>query len=195
VPPLANPRHELFVQRMIDGERNGRSQGQIYKSCGYGCSNAAAEAAASRLLKDVKVQNRIDELLRRGAKRAETTINSLLAELEHVRFAASNAEQFSAAVSAITSKAKLAGLWVDKAEIGGPGDFAGCDTVEKVMDKARQELGNDAAELMAAMLADDARDKLVALDRIREDLIEQIMSEATLIPNAGNGAGNQDAER
>jgi hypothetical protein len=44
-----------------------------------------------------------------------------------------DAEQFAAATSAAMSRAKLAGLLVDKVEVGGPGAFDHVETIEDVV--------------------------------------------------------------
>jgi hypothetical protein len=59
---------------------------------------------------------RLAELQSRAACRAVVTVESLIAEAEQVRAAALENGQLSAAVSAITAKAKLAGLWLEKRE-------------------------------------------------------------------------------
>ena len=113
MPVLKNTRHEYFAQSMA----KGKSQRQAYIDAGYDCSNEnIIDAAASRLLSNVKVSARITELKERAAVKTEVTIQSLLEELEAARVAAMGAEvvQSSAAVSASMAKAKLLGLVIDK---------------------------------------------------------------------------------
>ncbi|MEH2570129.1 hypothetical protein [Bradyrhizobium sp. AZCC 2289] len=82
-----------------------------------------------------------------GAKLAEVTIQSLLAELEQARVAAQDDRQFSAAVQAIAGKARLTGL--DSRESGGGsgGQFDRCETVEQVMAMLVAECGSAAQAL------------------------------------------------
>src|SRR5689334_15730434 len=56
--PLKNARHEKFAQKLAKGEHASTA----YKGAGYSATGNAAEAAASRLLRDVKVQARVEEL-------------------------------------------------------------------------------------------------------------------------------------
>lgn len=56
--PLKNARHEKFAQELA----KGAVQSEAYKLAGYSATGNAAEAAASRLLRDVKVQKRVDEI-------------------------------------------------------------------------------------------------------------------------------------
>jgi hypothetical protein len=82
-----------------------------------------------------KVQARLAELQEAAAKKSEVTVASLLDELEHARARADGLDQLSAAVKAISEKAKISGLLVQKVEVGGAGDFSGCDSVEAVADE------------------------------------------------------------
>lgn len=63
MPALSNSQHELFAQAVVKGS----NATEAYKSAGYKATGNAAEAAASRLLRDVKVQARIAELQSRIA--------------------------------------------------------------------------------------------------------------------------------
>lgn len=118
---LDNARQELFAQAIVKG-LNGRD---AYKSAGYSVrSIPAADASASRMLRDVKVRARIVELQNKGAKRAEVTVESLLAELETARKLAEELRQPAAMISASMGKGKVAGLIVEKRENGKPGDFS-----------------------------------------------------------------------
>ena len=51
-----------------------------------------------------------------GAQRAAVTLDSLIKEAGDIQTKAIEAGQFSAAVTALTAKAKLAGFWVDRSE-------------------------------------------------------------------------------
>jgi len=110
---LDNPRHELFAQEIA----KGRSQREAYLAAGYVTkSDNTTDAAASRLLSQVKVSNRIHELQSEAAKSTEVTVRSLIAEAERARSLAESKDQASAMVGAITLKARLAGLLIDRTE-------------------------------------------------------------------------------
>src|SRR5262245_20572898 len=110
---LDNPRHELFAQEIA----KGRSQREAYLAAGYVTrSDNTPDAAASRLLSHVKVSNRIHELQSEAAKSTEVTVRSLIAEAERARSLAESKDQASAMVGAITLKARLAGLLIDRTE-------------------------------------------------------------------------------
>lgn len=105
---LSNPKHERFAQ----GLAKGKSQAEAYAEAGY----TPSEPNASRLSRNDKVQARVAELQDRGAIRAEVTIASLIQEAADIQEAAKADKQYSAATAALTAKAKLAGLWIDKNE-------------------------------------------------------------------------------
>jgi hypothetical protein len=63
-----------------------------------------------------RVSARVDEICGKAAERAIVTVASLIAEAEEARELAMRLGQPSAAVAALTAKAKLAGLWVEKTD-------------------------------------------------------------------------------
>ena len=114
MPALKNGKHEKFVKAICIGNM---SNAEAYRSA-YGAdkSVSVASAAANRLLKSVKVITRVSELQAKAAEKHEITVESMIDEFNEIVGKASAKEQYSAAVAALTAKAKLAGLWVDRAE-------------------------------------------------------------------------------
>ena len=166
---LKNLKHEAFARNLVEMTKSGGTQGNAYTRAGYRCENGAAEAAASRMLADVKngVADRVKELMAGGAKRAEVTVASLLNELEQARIGASDDGQFSAAVQAIAGKARLSGL--DRTENGGTGsEFSRCETVDALMQSLL------ASETVSSVLE--------SLDVLREEVEAYAASHATLVP-------------
>jgi phage terminase small subunit len=108
MPALENPKHERFAQ----GLAKGKSASQAYVDAGY----KESRPAASRLSTNVNVVSRVAELQDIGSLRAEVTLESLIREAGEIQEAAKTEKQYSAATAALTAKAKLAGLWIDKAE-------------------------------------------------------------------------------
>jgi len=76
MPALTNARHEAFAQHVA----KGRSADEAYKLAGY----SPSRSAASRLSANVNVQDRIAELVSRGADRAEIDIMRTLTELTRI---------------------------------------------------------------------------------------------------------------
>jgi hypothetical protein len=108
MPSLDNPRHERFAQELA----KGKSQLDAYVEAGY----KPDDGAASRLSGNVRIQQRVSEIKDRSAIRTEITLQTLMEEAAEIQRSALAANQHSAAVAALTAKAKLAGLWVERSE-------------------------------------------------------------------------------
>ncbi len=127
MPLLRNPRHEKFVQGLLEG----KSATDAHELAGY----ARDDGNATRLRTNPKVIERLAELQVEVAKETKVTVESLIAELEDARRKATDLDQLSAAVRAIEAKAKVSGLLVQKMEIGGAGEFSRCETIEEIADE------------------------------------------------------------
>lgn len=134
MPILSNPRHEIFAQELAAG----KTADEAYQLAGY----AENRHNASRLRTNETVLRRVAELQSRGAKRAEVTVESLIAEAEEVRAQALVSGQLSAAVAAIREKGILSGKRIERGERGDPGDFDRLDS-----GKLREEILREANEL------------------------------------------------
>jgi len=143
---LENRKHELFAQALAKGE----NASSAYRASGYSATGNSAEAAASRLLSDVKVQARVAELQERAAIRTEKTVADLVTMLEEDRILAREVEQPSAAISAVMGMGKLLGLVKDKTELTGK-DGAAIEINQKVREDA------DAVTSAIAGLVERAR--------------------------------------
>ena len=148
MPPLDNPRWERFAQELAKGQ----SQTGAYLAAGYKGAKSPT-TAASRLFTNVKVAARVKELQQRGAERAEVTVASLIADLDEDRALARGAGQASAAVAATMAKAKLLGLFIDRKEVGAPGELA--DLEDMTTDELREQF---AALVSAVAAAEDVGD-------------------------------------
>jgi hypothetical protein len=126
--PLKNPKHEHFVQLLLQGE----SIIDAHERAGF----ARSDANSSRLKANPKVAQRLAGLQSEIAEKTVTTVEGLIAELEEARQKATSLDQLSAATAAIMGKAKISGLMApQKLEIGSPGSFAKCETPEQVVDE------------------------------------------------------------
>jgi phage terminase small subunit len=142
MPPLDNPRWERFAQELAKGQ----SQTGAYLAAGYKGAKSPT-TAASRLLTNVKILERVRELQERGAARAEVTVESLIREAEEVRKEALAARQFSAAIAAVREKGVLSGKRVERSERGAPGEYA--DLENMTADELREQF----AALVSAVAA------------------------------------------
>jgi hypothetical protein len=134
MPALKNHKHEWFAQELA----KGKSQGEAYAETGY----APSDQHASRLASNGKIQARIAEIQARSAIRHEVTLASLMQEAGEIQAAAITANQLSAASQALTIKAKLAGLWIERKEVGRPGEFESMNA-----DELRDYIARENAEL------------------------------------------------
>jgi len=113
MPALVNARHERFAQEVA----KGKSRGQSYEDCGYSCrTRDSRDAAAFRLFRNCKIRARIAELQKHAVENTDITIVGLIREAADIQLAAQRASNFSAAIAALTAKAKLAGFWIERSE-------------------------------------------------------------------------------
>jgi phage terminase small subunit len=105
---LSKPRHEKFAQGLAEG----KTAINAYEAAGY----KPDRGAASRLSTNVSIRTRVAQLQERGAERAAVTLESLINEAGVIQAKAMAKGQYSAAVAALTAKAKLSGHWVDYSE-------------------------------------------------------------------------------
>src|SRR5262245_29177276 len=142
MPVLRNVRHENFAQELA----KGKVAHEAYVLAGY----RPNRGNATRLKLNEAIIARVKELIERtaanAAARAEVTVVSLLNELEDARKQAVEINQPSAAVSAIVAKAKVAGLIVDRKEVGKPGEFESMN-----VDELREHIAREAAALGIGM--------------------------------------------
>jgi hypothetical protein len=143
MPPLSNPRHEIFVQNLFQGMK----QDDAYAKAGF----TKNKGNASTLKNKPEIQNRLQELMNERAERVlavteqeiAVTKDSLLTELEQARQLALEDCQPGAMVMATIGKARITGRIVDRREVGEAGAFDGMTDEELVANAAKKarELG------------------------------------------------------
>lgn len=112
MPKLKNQRHELFSKEYLKDLNATRSYRAVYK-----CSVKVAEASGCRLLGNVKVQQRISELVDKRAKKLEVTAESLLDDLVKIKDKCIDEDKDKEAIAAIKligKHKKLGGIWTDR---------------------------------------------------------------------------------
>ena len=134
MPAITNNQHEKFAQALV----KGKSHGEAYLAAGYKAKNASvASAAATRLLKKVNIQARVAELQTKAEERAVVDRAWVLKRLvENVDRAMTAIPvttkdgqtgeykyEGSVANRALELLGKELGMFVDRKEVGGPGDF------------------------------------------------------------------------
>ena len=118
---LKNAKHELFAQALA----SGKGQAESYAFAGYDSVGSSANACASRLAKSVKVARRIVELRDRLSIQPEFVLSKawvIEQTISIMREARENKAYGPAAkCSELLGREVLA--FVERKEIGGPGDF------------------------------------------------------------------------
>jgi hypothetical protein len=142
--PLKSVRQERFCQLV----KRGIPPIRAYPMAGY----KPHESAPARLCGNVRIKQRLAELTREFAVKTRVTVASMSEEFDEIKTAAMADKQYAAAKGAADSKAKLHGLMIERKEHGNAGEFAGLTSVEDILAKAREELGDDAADALMAIL-------------------------------------------
>jgi len=175
--PLRNPRHERFVQALLEG-KNGLD---AYEAAGF----KRDDGNAARLRRNPKVEERLSELQAEIAGQTKVTVESLIGELEQARLKATDLKQLSATIRAIEGKAKLAGLMVErqKIEVTGGGAYDGCENAEDVAAEMAEsvmlKLGSchSATEEDRQSLINGFLDALEAFARATDEIAERVVAE------------------
>jgi hypothetical protein len=140
VPILKNQRWEIFAQEIAKGETATKA----YITAGF----RPSRKNASRLKTSEDINARVQELQAVAAHSVSITVESICRELDEANSVARERGQASAMVSASALRAKLAGLMVEKVEVGSPGDFDNLETPEAVAEEmARLFTGDRTIEL------------------------------------------------
>lgn len=89
MPPLKNLRHEQFVQLYFTDPEKNPTRAVIeagFNVKGPKDKSTSASVTANRLLKDSKVQKRLQELLERQQRRLDITADRVLTEMARIGF-------------------------------------------------------------------------------------------------------------
>ncbi len=127
MPTLRNPRREKFALALSEG----KSASQAYIDAGY----KPCRQNAARMMTNDDIKARVAELQAGAAAKAEVTLETILAELADAAVVAKSKGQAQALVLAAMARAKLAGLLVERVEVGAPGDFDGLTSTAAIVDR------------------------------------------------------------
>ena len=105
-------KQEAFCLAYIETNNASEAYRQAYNSSKM--KPESVNESASRLLADVKITARLEQLRAPVRDRAQITLESHLERLNHLSLMAEQAEQYSAAIKAEESRGKVAGLYVEK---------------------------------------------------------------------------------
>jgi hypothetical protein len=137
MPALANSRHEAFAQALA----RGLSISAAYVEAGYKPNRGNAHTLAKQ---NKSISKRVEEIqaeqlaihqqaTAEAVANTKVTLESLIAEAEAARVKAMSEKGGSAAaVSALTAKAKLAGMWREKVDQHNTGSMQ-YERIERVI--------------------------------------------------------------
>lgn len=109
------PKREAFAQAIVTGINQSDAYRAAYK-VRPGTKSESVNVAASKLMADAKVAQRVAELRAPVAKKAQITLESHLDDLMRLRNMAAKEKQYSAAITAEIARGKASGVHVEKSE-------------------------------------------------------------------------------
>ena len=178
MPPLDNIKWERFCQNIVRGvNKNGQkvTQGTAYITAGYNAKDAgkeggSAEACASKLLKQSKIENRIAELLREAQdkliKKRRYDIETISERMALASQIAEEDRNPTALYGAEKAIAEVRGL-LDQ-PIQNELDFKQSRSMQDIGRKLLQSVGYASPDDASIQLAIEANDAFVTeLERIR----------------------------
>jgi phage terminase small subunit len=115
------PKQEKFVHAYLETGNASEAYRRAYDASGM--KPNVIHVKASELLVNGKVSVRLRQLQAIAAQRAVVTAETILGELEQARLLALEMRQPGAMVAASMGRAKIAGLVIDKKEVGAAGEF------------------------------------------------------------------------
>ena len=135
------PKQELFAHEYV--AHKDKNATAAYKRAGYKGTGNVAEAAASRMLRDVKVRAFIDFLIAKQVKRTQITADLTVTEAWVHFFRCVSAGDNAAANKALELVGKSNNAFPNKIHIGGTGVPIKVVGIEIVAPVARKETEGD----------------------------------------------------
>jgi hypothetical protein len=121
------------------------------------------------------VIRRVQELQAETAKRKAITRDGIVDELEEARQVSRAQKQGAAMTAASLGKAKVAGLLVDKQEVGSPGDFSNAQTTSEIAEQLILQANPDAQ----------------ITDNLRRQAIEELERHCAILQALASGGGQK----
>ena len=126
------PKQEAFAQAIVTGVNQSDAYRAAYK-VRPGTKAESVNVAASKLMSDAKVTQRVAELREPVAKKAQITLESHLDDLMRLRNMAAKEKQYSAAITAEVARGKASGVHVEKSAVEHTGKDGGpMETVTRI---------------------------------------------------------------
>jgi len=124
------PKQEAFAQAIVTGVNQSDAYRAAYK-VRAGTKAESVNVAASKLMADAKVTQRVAELREPVAKKAQITLESHLDDLMRLRNMAAKEKQYSAAITAEVARGKASGVHVERVEHTGK-DGGPMETITRI---------------------------------------------------------------
>jgi len=124
------PKQEAFAQAIVTGVNQSDAYRAAYK-VRPGTKAESVNVAASKLMSDAKVTQRVAELREPVAKKAQITLESHLDDLMRLRNMAAKEKQYSAAITAEVARGKASGVHVERVEHTGK-DGGPMETITRI---------------------------------------------------------------
>jgi hypothetical protein len=139
---LRNVKHELFCQMIVAGA----PRGEAYQKSGFQGKTEHANTYGTMLLAKPEIKKRIEQLLQNSASRAEISRKQILERIMEDWDSSRRLGQMSSALKAAELMGKeLHKMFVERKEVGGPGDFDSKteDELKEIVREGLKELGWD----------------------------------------------------
>jgi phage terminase small subunit len=164
--PLRNAKYEAFCFNVVAG----KTLTLAYKDAGFaGDRRNAAELAKRDYItrRIAEITRQRQDIARRAAQSYEAkhtiTREWVLDRLRHVAESAIADNDRPAANRSLELLGREIGMFIERKEIGRPGDFAALDTAQAVLDAVRAELGDAAAGAIAGLFEKPSDDNVIDL--------------------------------
>jgi hypothetical protein len=167
MPPLDNPRWELFAQKIVEGlvngDRKAYSQGRAYSAAGYIASGDAADVNASRLLRKAKqVGERVRELQAQALARLERKLDVSRERVgKRLDMASRLAEEQGNAANIVAAEAQIAKVFglhkaTDQYNPIDPNSAKSMDDIGRLLLQSVGAQAPSAAQIQQAVEANNA---------------------------------------
>ena len=137
MPPLANPRQELFCQNLV----KGKSKAEAYRDAGY----ADDRHHASRLATNGNVMERYAELFDATTPEVKWDRETALRQYTELLMQAKATKNIALAIKAMDSISRVNGLIITRHESGKVGEFEGLTDYE-LLELIAEPLGDSRSD-------------------------------------------------
>ncbi len=178
MPALANMRHEWFCQEYVRSKKQTEAYRIVYcqldKDGNFKGSPKAQWNNSKRLLKRPEVKARIQEIAMIIKRKSEISYEKVLNDYQRALDMAESLGRPGDMISAAREQARLTGLLVERQEFGKAGEFDMMENISDVIEKVKEEAGDEAASALvrAFNLLDNQKQEEAAAPQDTAALLE-----------------------